>query len=473
MLNNVKSRFLSGKNIFILLAITSLLFFVACEDKSDLTAPSAPNTGTADFTRFVAIGNSLTAGKQNNSVYETSQVYSFSKMIAEQVGVSFEQPLIQNPGIGGRIDIVSLDPFKTETQDDNETRLNGDYAGIYNNLGIPGILLPDVLLTKESPSQYVGANAMIDAVLRKQGHTVLELAIASQPTFATLWIGNNDILGYATSGGILPHTPVADFATAYNTLTGALAQAGIPVVVANIPNVRDVPFFITVSPKIGYALEQLQAANPAIQGLAYQMTDAPYVGLASIDDLKTNKILLTLKAGLATDYIGDKTGAYYKVNNIPIPATVDTQYPFGLTPQNPFPNQFVLDLAEQKEVETVTTSFNNSIASAVKAVGFHLVDINSFFNGIAKNGIVANGIQFSTTFVKGGIFSLDGVHPTSQGYAIIANEFIKVINSKFSASIPQINVSTIPGSLELAKHSELNKIGIPVFEKGTFDNYLY
>lgn len=199
MLNNIKKTVL-------LLAMASLLFFVACEDKSDLTAPSAPNTGTANFTKFVAIGNSLTAGKQNNSVYQTAQEYSYGKMIAEQVDVTFEQPLIENPGIGGRLDVVSLAPFKTKMQSDNESRLNGNYSGIYNNLGIPGILLADVLLTKESPSQYVGANAMIDAVLRNQGHTVLELAIASKPTIATLWIGNNDILGYATSGGMLPHT---------------------------------------------------------------------------------------------------------------------------------------------------------------------------------------------------------------------------------------------------------------------------
>ncbi len=465
MFNNIKKTIL-------LLAMTSLLFFVACEDRSDLTAPAKVKTGTADFTRFVAIGNSLTAGKQNNSVYETTQEYSFSKMIADQVGATFEQPIIENPGIGGRIDIVSLDPFETKTQPDNETRLNGDYASVYNNLGIPGIILPDVLLTKESPSQFVGANAMIDAVLRKQGYTVLEQALGFQPTIATLWIGNNDILGYATSGGMLPHTPVDDFTTAYNTLTGAMAQAGVPTIVANIPNVRDVPFFTTVAPKIGYALEQLQAANPAIKGLAYQMTADPYVGLASITDLKTNVILLTLKAGAATDYIGDVTGAYYKINNIPVPPTVDTNYPFGLTAQNPFPNQYVLDLAEQNEVATVTTSFNNSIKAAATAMGFHLVDINAFFSDIAKNGIVTNGIQFSTTFVTGGIFSMDGVHPTSQGYAIIANKFIEAINSKFNASIPAINVSTIPGSLELAK-LPLNKIGIPVFDKGTFDNYLY
>ena len=294
MLNNVKSRLFSGKKYIILLAMASLLFFVACEDKSDLTAPSAPNTGSADFTRFVSIGNSLTAGMQSSSVYETSQEYSYGKMIADQVGSTFEQPIIENPGIGGRIDIVSLDPFETTAQPDNEKRLNGDYSGTYNNLGIPGIILPDVLVTTESPSVYVGDNAMIDAVLRNQGHTVLELALASEPTIATLWIGNNDILGYATSGGMLPHTPPALFDIAYGQLTGALAQAEVPTLVANIPNVRDIPYFTTVGPKVGFSLEELQTTPPTIQGLTYHMTAAPFVGLATIDDLKNNTIFLSI-----------------------------------------------------------------------------------------------------------------------------------------------------------------------------------
>ena len=43
-------------------------------------------------------------------------------------------------------------------------------------------------------------NPLFDAVLRGFG-TQLELAIAQQPTLITLWIGNNDILAFATRGG--------------------------------------------------------------------------------------------------------------------------------------------------------------------------------------------------------------------------------------------------------------------------------
>ena len=47
--------------------------------------------------------------------------------------------------------------------------------------------------------------------------------------------------------------------------------------------------------------------------------------------------------------------------------------------------------------------------------------------------------------VTGGLFSLDGVHLTPRGYAIIANEFIKATNSTYGSNIPLANVASYPG----------------------------
>ncbi len=76
-------------------------------------------------------------------------------------------------------------------------------------------------------------------------------------------------------------------------------------------------------------------------------------------------------------------------------------------------------------------------------------------------------------FVTGGLFSLDGVHPTSQGQAIIANEFIKITNAKFNANLPLIDVSTIPGSLTLTGKVGLDKNGYAIFPKDAFDHLLF
>ena len=53
------------------------------------------------------------------------------------------------------------------------------------------------------------------------------------------------------------------------------------------------------------------------------------------------------------------------------------------------------------------------------------------------------GGQRLTADLFGGIFSLDGIHPTNTGFALIANEFIKALNTSFAAGIPPLPVRQI------------------------------
>lgn len=425
------------KYMFLILFFISFLF-AACEDKTDLTEPSeSVNTGEVNFAKFISIGNSLTAGYQSGALYKSAQIYSYGNLIANQVNTSYEQPIISDPGIGGRMVIKSLEPFATESQPSSGIPENSGLATSYNNLGIPGIILADVLATEASPSNYVGANPLIDVVLRGKG-SVLTQALNFQPTFMTVWIGNNDILGYATSGGLSPYTPTegdVTFGALYTQLLGAIAQAGVKnVVVANIPDVASIPFFTTVGGQL------LLQGIPAIVGTKSD---------GSIAQLDLTKNLLTLRA--SAELAAGK----------------------GQSPDNPLPNSVILDEDEIRIAKTVIASYNSSINSAASQFGFKVADMHSFFNDIAQNGIVADGVNFSAIYVNGGLFSLDGVHPTSQGYAIVANKFIEVINKEYSAKIPFVNVAAIPPSLELAKRVEFNEFGLPLFETGTFDSIFY
>ena len=231
--------------------ICCFFVFISCADRSEINSPEKVSTGEANFNKFVAIGNSLTAGMQNSSLYENAQQYSFGNLIAKQVGVEFQQPIISDPGIGGRIEIKSLDPFSTKTQPLNAgSPLNLDYAGIYNNLGIPGAFLKDILSATSSETATESFNIFFDLILRDQG-TVLDLAMMSEPSLLTLWIGNNDLLGYATSGGIGTYTSESSFANLFNQLCSALSTGGFPVIMANIPRVKFNPYFTTVAPTVG------------------------------------------------------------------------------------------------------------------------------------------------------------------------------------------------------------------------------
>jgi len=455
--------------------LTSILL-MSCEDRSELTAPTppTPNLGAVNFTNFVTIGNSLTSGYQSGSLYESSQMYAFGNLIAQQVGTSYAMPTISDPGTTGRIEIKSLSPFTLTYNTSAGSPTKTTYSKPYNNLGIPGIVLADVMNSTSTATSF-SKSPFIDLVLRGLG-TQYAQAKALQPTFITLWIGNNDVLGFATSGGFKPNTPTDanTFAFLYSQLADSLVKLGAKVVVANIPEVTAIPFFTTVGPGVAQKLTSLSI------GEMYYQQHGQYNGtVLPVSSLANYTALMTLVGSSYTSYIGLPSGKFYKDNNADITQLIaagilDTTKAFALRPKNPWPDALILDAGEITTAKNAVAAFNSSISSVAAAKGFGLVNFYSIYNQLrasdATGGTSYDGITFTTTFVSGGFFSLDGVHPTSRGQGIIATEFIKVINAKWGTSIPLVNVSLIPGSLILAKRGPL---GLPFFEKGTLDNLLF
>jgi lysophospholipase L1-like esterase len=286
---------------------------------------------------------------------------------------------------------------------------------------------------------------MFDLVLRGQG-SAFRQAKAQNPTFLTVWIGNNDILGYATEGGTKPYTPVANFTAIYNQLADSIASLNSKVVVANIPNVTTIPFFTTVGGQLMLAGVTKVWAQRSDNSIAY---------------VSLTQNMLTLKASeLMYDASGNPTG-------------------IGMVSSKPFPNAVVLDSGEVGTALSIISQYNSVIAAAATAKGFELVNVNTIFNQYADatqsaaGGIMVDGILFSVVFVKGNLFSLDGVHPSNQGHAILANEFISKINAKWGAAIPRINVANVPGGFVFGKELKISNIGIPIFPKGALDHLLF
>ncbi len=466
-----------NKKLIALTALISLsILFIGCENRTELTAPPLPNLGSTNFSTYVAIGNSITSGYQSGSLYEDAQMFSYPKLIANQVGTEFVQPIISNPGTVGRIEIKSLEPF-TITYNQNGGTLTNPTAPYYNNFGIPGIVLADVLSATSMTNSF-SRSPFLDIILRGKGtiYSQIKDLAGKKPTFITLWIGNNDVLGYATSGGVRPTSPTDPnvFGFLYSALADSLASIGAKVVVANIPDVTAIPFFTTVGPGIAQKLSSL-----GISGIFYQPHGQYSGSPLPVSALANFNVLITLIGQNYAGLIGTPTGKFYKDNNVNIAPLIsagilDTTKLFGLDPKNPWPDALILDASEITTAKNATTAYNNFILGVANSKGFGLVDINSIFNQIRANdfsgGTVYDGVVFKTTYVTGGLFSLDAIHPSSRGQALIANEFIKVINSKWSAKIPLINVSTIPGSLILAKNNPLASLR---FDNGTFDKLLF
>lgn len=431
--------------ILTLSVILGIFVFSGCEDRSNLTAPAPPSTGNVSLTTFVTLGNSLTAGYQSGALFQSAQQYSFGNQIAMTTGAAFTQPLCSDPGLGTRIEVASVSPFALKYNTAQGQPININQPTPYNNLGVPGAFVYDILNTTKTSNSYtaqVGVqNPLFDVILRGMG-SEFQQAKAQHPTLVSCWIGANDVLGYATSGGTNPITDPNIFGFLYGKLADSLASLNTKVVVATIPSVTAIPYFTTVPAALK------DPSSGAIITLYGQTT-------TGVRALVPGQDLLTLTAStVLLSASGAPTGV-------------------GLSPNNPIPNKYVLDKDEVAKVFSTVTAYNQVISNAAAAKGFALVDVYSIFNGIAANGIDVNGLHLTTAFGTGGLFSLDGVHPTSEGYGVVANAFIQAIDTKFGGTIPAINISEIPGSIVLDKGYKMSKYGIPIIPPGALDHVLF
>lgn len=373
-----------------------------------LTAAAA--FAQVDFTRYVAIGDSLTAGFMSGGLVQSSQINSYPALIHRQATGSdsgFQQPLVSAPGIPPLLHLVSLKPLVIAPFPGQGQPINLNVPQPYNNLGIPGAKLSDVLNTT--------SGGIYDLILRNpafQNTTAIQQALALHPTFVTIWIGNNDALNAATSGVVNDSTltPAAVFDAEYKTLLGAIAQnSSAKMAVALIPDVTTIPFVTTIPPVVVNPATQ----KPVVVGGNPVFLIGPHGQLGPGDH-----VLLTA-AGLLAQGIG-------------IPAAL------GGTGQ-PLPDQVVLDAQETATITDRIAAFNGSIRAAAGTVNAAVVDTNGLLHQLATSGINVGGVEFTSAFLTGGVFSYDGVHPTAFGYAFVADAFIDAINAKFGSSIPPVD----------------------------------
>jgi len=415
-------------SLILAMLISALLF--NCSDADDLLVPPALDTGTADFSNYVSVGNSLTAGYSSGALLIRDSQYSFPNLIAQQTEASFVQPIIEYPGLGGFdpatgtifgvYELASLagSPTRATAVGDPMALFTNATAPAFNNLGIPGILMYDALYAVSSTttaSAMAGGdpNTFVDIVLRGSGNSPLGQAIAQSPTFVTLWIGNNDVLGAVVNGDVIPGmlpTPTATFQMLFEGIVASLANAGIDFLVANIPSVSSIPYTTTLPP---YVFDPVTKEVVLVGGLPI-----PWTG---ITDPENSMVLLGASSYLAAS----------------IPAGLGG-------PGVPLADELWLDPQEILAINTAVEEYNDVIMSLSVTYNYGVVDVNYLLEMASLLGISNFGETVTTDFVTGGIFSLDGIHPSPRGNGIIANEFIKAINAFFSANIKLVNPNDLP-----------------------------
>jgi lysophospholipase L1-like esterase len=362
----------------------------------------------ADFSKFVVAGDSLSAGYQNSQLIESGQVHGYANVIATQAGVSLNLPIIPlvwfPPPLQGGYPQISIEQnYAVVTGLTPIPRLNTDQT---LDVAVPGFTVAALVgLPSSCPPDWtnpieVMAAEILNPPCTYPGPTELEEAAALKPTTAILWVGSNDVL-FSLLFGTDP-TDVRTFYTLHSLATTTLAHASKNLVVANIPDVT-LTAYLTSVPKLADILNLPLPTVYAVFGLHPGDMVTPY-------------------AFTAIQAMGSS------LKHLP---NSDSQG-----------RPIVIRAARLWQIRATVVAYN--IAIAIEAAANHaiLVDIYSLINDLAAHGAVVGGRTLTTDFM-GGLFSLDGVHPTNTGYAIIANEFIKTMNRSLRADIPYVSVDRV------------------------------
>jgi lysophospholipase L1-like esterase len=408
------------KNLFYLVLFVCIVIIIpGCSRDESIVQPADNKiTGEADFSSFVVIGNSITSGYQSNSLFKSAQENSFGNLIAGQVKTNFVQPLISDPGTGNRIELISVDPFRPQVNLNKGAALLPDYSSSYNNLGVPGAYTYDVVNAYNKETSFSSVNGgsgndMFDLILRNKG-TQFQQAKSLNPSFLILWIGNNDILGYVLSGGTAAFTPPALFENYYRQMADSIASLKAKVITGNIPDVSIIPYLTVVN-------EQLKKEG-------VDSVWAISSGDTLLLDLNKNYITLMAYIEEIYDFSGHLTGR-------------------GLSKEKPIRDKYILDENEAKTAAEIVDKFNSIIANISAEKGFLPADFYTLFKNIksseSSGGFSEGGEVFTSRYYYGNLFSLDGVHPSNKGHALIADTIIKLVNNTFKSSIPLINIGSI------------------------------
>lgn len=472
------------------------LSFAACNsnDESSSIAEVPVTAGSADFSKYVSLGNSLTAGFSDNALFKRGQEGSYTNILSQQFalvgGGEFRIPLTGDDNLGGlliggtpiqgtRLSIFGLLPSGVPDirpiPTTPVTEVTNHLTGPFNNMGVPGA--KSFHLVAPGYGNVAGvitgaANPYFVRFASSPSTTILADAIAQDPTFFSLWIGNNDVLSYSTSGGtgvnqmgnLNPATyggnDITDpnvFANVYSGLLDALTANGAKGVVANIPYVTTIPFFRTVPynpvPLDLASATQLNAGYAAYNG---GLATAQGAGLITAEE-KTRRTI-TFQAGKNAVVMVDSYLTNLAALGLPsyrqttaedllvLPSRSFIGTLVGANPAAingvsvPLADNWVLSKDESAEVKTAVDAYNETIRSLAEAKGLAFVDANAILSQVYNGGIRFGNYHLSAAYVTGGAFSLDGVHPSARGYALIANKFMEAINAKYGSTFKPVDL---------------------------------
>lgn len=428
------------KNIKLYVGLAALALVASCKPEITNDFEATNNGGNVDFSKYIAVGNSLTAGFADGGLYLEGQQVAFPNLVAEKMknhgGGEFNTPFFSEAQSNGsgyiRLkDLVNGNPV-TESVTDKVAYTGANTLAKYDggeihNLGVPGMRIDHSGVGVVSAANMYFKRLVPDTEVGSKSYQ--QFVTGRNHTFFTFWLGNNDVLGYASNGGYedpldptTAYTSEAVFKTVYTNFINLLTDKNQKGVLATIPDVTSVPFFTTVT------TARIEAGVKALTQGAYEKI---YITTANGVRTATSEDLFTLR--FPTDTLG-KAVVYGN------PMTAG----YGLIPQNPLHDKFVLDKDEIADIKARVNNLNTFIKEIANSKNLAVADANAMLTRL-KTGINYNGVGVSSAFITGNAFSLDGIHLTPMGNAIMANLMIDAINAKYGTKLEKVDATGYRG----------------------------
>jgi hypothetical protein len=407
----------TSRHVFLSACLGLTLIAVACES-DDLFTPTPPQyAGGAMFARYVSFGNSITAGIQSFGLSDSTQALAYPVLLARAMQTPFNYPSLNNPGCPPPItNIFTNPPTRVGGLPDTFCALRKNVPTLLNNVAFPGASVLELLNTNYGPPQPPAAATDAYKLFLLGGRTELQRAREVLPTFVTVWIGNNDVLGAildtGDAGQAADITPPATFATQYNALMDSIDSFG-------------------------------SVQGGALLGVV-QVTGAPYVSrggayAAASLAIPTMTVLpncLAFQALTATDTAFVEVPFHY---GAPIVAKAAAGIPDTLDCSN----YHVISVPEAVNMISTVAQYNATIQAAATARNWLFVDPNPLLRTLAQAGAIRPFPAFppdpnSTTAPFGTAVSRDGVHPSTSTQKLVAQSLQQAINAFYHSAIPAI-----------------------------------
>ena len=459
----------------------SVLFIAITSCETDIENPDATypeqyysaDSGDADFSTYVAMGESITAGFSDNSLFAAAQMNSYPNIMAGFMsmadGGEFTQPYVSD-NVGG-INVGGQQFWGPRAYFDGAgpafvsgsitTEATSVEPGPYSNMAMPlagaityvapGVGSMEGLMAGQANPWYVRTAS-------SNGATMVGDAMMQQPTFVTL-VPGNDFANYGLFGASgFPFGPLelegptgmlAGVVGTIQTLSSAVPNG----VITTLPDPTNTATFNTVPyNSIPLTAEFAGLLNTALAppyngGLAaaqaFGLITAEEVALRTLNAVVGNNPVLIEDEDL-TDLSAlglpsiRLANANDKINLFALPnlGTVpDPNNPLGIWGVTiPAPDLFVLTANEITEIQTKVAAGNAAIAASVPS-GWALFDLAGLYNDVVTTGVSEDSFNMTGDLVFGGFFSLDGYTPTSRGSALIAKRMLEAIDATWGSNL--------------------------------------